>query len=376
MKLYLYTLFLIALFYGCTPSIIKIKTSPGQKTYSMFGRTPGRNFFSSQNIGDTLIKKWENDVNGGFANTSVTVYGGYVFVSDLSGRIFCFNDTTGKVMGKLKNKGAVFSAPIINKTNVIFAVASENENETNLISYNFVKGKENYNKEIKGKVITEMIKMDSSVIFNTEDGKVYKYSLEGEKKWEFDSRSFVHSSPAIGDDIIIFGNDKGELIAVSYHKGKLLYKKKIGKSFYCGATVHNGVAFVGNDNGKLYAMDIKSGNIEWEFDTHAIIKMTPALKDNIIIVGNLNGDLFAVNRSTGKQIWETKTGGLLNATPLITNNLVIQPDLNEKFYLIDPLTGKIINTYSLEGRVKLTPVIADSTLFIGYENGNICAYKF
>jgi outer membrane protein assembly factor BamB len=104
--------------------------------------------------------------------------------------------------------------------------------------------------------------------------------------------------------------------------------------------------------------------------------MTPAVKDDIIVVGNLNGDLFALNKSGGKQIWETKTGGLFNAAPLITDNSVIQPDLNEKFYLINLYTGKILNTYSLDGRVKLTPVIVDSTLFIGYENGNICAYKF
>jgi outer membrane protein assembly factor BamB len=104
--------------------------------------------------------------------------------------------------------------------------------------------------------------------------------------------------------------------------------------------------------------------------------MTPAIKDNFIIVGNLNGDLFAINKSSGKQIWATETGGLFDATPLITENSIVQPDLNKKFYLIDLNTGKISNTYSLDGRVKLTPVIADSTLFIGYENGNICAYKF
>ncbi len=376
MRYYLIILTLFILIYGCSASLIRIKTDPGQETYAMFGRTPEKDFYTSKNIGDTLIKKWENDVNGGFANTSVTVYGGYVFVGDLSGRIFCFNDTTGKVMGKLKNKGAVFSAPIIDKTNVIFAVVSENSNETNLISYDFVKGKENYDKEIKGKVLTEIIKKDSNIIFNSEDGKVFRYSIKGEKIWELESGSFTHSSPAMGDNIIVFGNDKGELLAVTYDDGKLIYRKKIGGPFFCGATIRNGIAFIGNDNDKLYAIDIKSGNVKWKFDTHAIIKMTPAIKDNFIIVGNLNGDLFAINKSSGKQIWATETGGLFDATPLITENSIVQPDLNKKFYLIDLNTGKISNTYSLDGRVKLTPVIADSTLFIGYENGNICAYKF
>ena len=376
MKYFLFFLLSFILFYGCSASLIRIKTNPGQKTYSMFGKTPERDFYISKNIGDTLIKKWENDVNGGFSNSSVTVYGGYVFVGDLSGRIFCFNDSTGKEMGKLKNKGAVYSAPVIDKTNVIFAVASENSNESDLISYNFVTGKENYDKEIEGKILTEMIKKDSSIIFNTEDGKVFRYSIGGDKIWEFSSGAFVHSSPAIADNIIIFGNDKGEILTVDYDNGKLIYRKKIGSPFFCGATIRDGVAFIGNDNGKLYAVEIKSGDIKWEFNTDARIKMTPAITDNIIVIGNLNGDIYAINKSGGKQIWVTKTGGLFDATPLITMKTIIQPDLNEKFYLIDLLTGKIFNTYSLDGRVKLTPVIVDSTLFIGYENGNIRAYKF
>ena len=376
MKYYLFIIISFIIFYGCSASLIRIKTNPAQKTYPMFGKIPERDFYSSENLGDTLIKKWENDVNGGFANSSVTLYGGYIFVGDLSGRIFCFNDTTGKEMGKLKYKGAVFSAPIIDKTNVIFIVVSENSHISDLISYNFVTGKENYDKEVKGKVLTEIIKKDSSIIFNSEDGKVFRYSVKGEKIWELETGSFSHSSPAMDENIIVFGNDKGELLAVSYNDGNLKYRKKIGGPFFCGVTIRNGVAFIGNDNGNLYAVDIETGNVKWKFDTHDRIKMTPALKDNIIIIGNLNGDLFAINRSNGKQIWITKTGGLFDATPLITENSIVQPDLNEKFYLIDLLTGKILNTYSLDGRVKLTPVIVDSTLFIGYENGNICAYEF
>ncbi len=376
MKYYLFTLISLSIFCGCSASLIRIKTNPDQKTYPMFGKTPGRDFYISEVIGDTLIKKWENDVNGGFANTSVTLYGGYLFVGDLSGRVFCFNDSTGKEMGKLKNKGAIFSAPVIDKTNIIFAAASENNNESSLISYNFVTGKENYSKDIKGRVLTEMIKKDSSILFNTEDGRVYKYSADGEKKWEFESKSFVHSSPALGDNIIVFGNDKGELLAINYNDGNLLYRKKIGNPFFCGVTIRDGIAYIGNDNGRLYSIEIKSGEIKWEFNTDARIIMTPAMNDNTIFIGNLKGDLYAVDKSSGEQIWKTKTEGLLDATPLITENSIILPNLNEEFYLIDPGTGKIKKTYSLDGRVKLTPLIADSTLFIGYENGNICAYKF
>ena len=373
---FLYMILIFSMFYGCSGSLIRLKTEPDLETYPMFGKTPEKDFSYSLNIIDTLTKKWENDVNGGFTNTSVTAYGGFIFVGDLSGRIFCFNDTTGKVAGKLKNKGAIFSAPVIDKTNLIYAVVADNSNESSLISYDFIKGKENYDKEIKGRVLNQIIKTIDAVVFSTEDGRVYKYSLDGEEKWKYESNAFIHSSPAMSNGIIIFGNDKGEILAINSDNGKLIYRKQIGLPFFSGAAIREGIAYIGNDDGKLYALELKSGKIVWQFDSNARITMVPALLNDKIFVGNLNGDLYAINKTNGNQIWKINTSGILDATPLITNNFLIVPDLNDKFYLVDIKTGNTIKTYNFDGRVKLSPVIADSTLFIGYENGNICAYKF
>ena len=378
MKYLLSALISLSFLFGCSPSIIKIKPEAADEIYSMFGKTPERNFYTPQSIGDTLIKKWENDVNGGFAYSSVTAYGNFIFASDLSGQVFCFDNNNGKTIGRLRYKGAVFSAPIVDKTKIFFAVAPENDNESDLISYNFLLGKEFFDVKIKGKILTEIVKADSSLIFTTEDGKIFKYTLYGEKKWEFDCEVFTHSSPAVDDGIIFLGDDKGEILAINFNDGKLIYRKKIKKAlpFYSGAAIRDGMAFIGNDDGKLYSVDIKSGSIKWEFNTNTRITMIPAIKNDTIIIGNLNGDLYAIKKSNGSQIWKISTGGLLNATPLIANNSIILPDYNRNFYLINISSGKIFKTYKLEGRVKLSPVIADSTLFIGYENGNICAYKF
>ena len=376
MKYFIIAIISTFIFYGCSGSLIRINVAPDQNVYPMFGKIPERDFFFSQDIGDTLIKKWENSVNGGFTNTSITAYGNYIFVGDLSGRIYCFNNSTGKQAGKLKNRGAIYSSPVIDDLNIFFAVAAENSNESDLISYNFFKGEENFDKEIKGRVLDEIIKKDDALIFNTEDGRLYKFNLSGEEEWKLETKSFTHSSPALFNNIVFFGNDKGEIMAVSSKSGKLIYRKKVGEPFFGGAIISDSIAYIGNDNGKLYAVGIESGNIKWEFDTHARITMIPALKDDVIIIGNLNGDLYAIEKSVGSLIWKLSTNGILDSTPLITNDFIVVPDLNKKFYMIDFQTGEIIKTYNLEGMVKLSPVIADSTLFIGYENGNICAYEF
>lgn len=376
MKYLIMILPVFLIFMGCSTSIIKIKPVLDRNDFTMFGKTPSRNFNFEILIDDSLKKKWEAEINGSFPNSSVTVYGNFVFVNDLSGRIFCFDFKTGKEIGQLKSEGAVYTAPIIFWNQIIYVSANEDENTSDLIYYNYLRGKESHSIKIKGRVLTQLIKSDSAVIFNTENGQVYKYNLLGSQIWETDTKSFIHSSPAMENNIIFFGNDEGEIIAVSADKGKILYRQKIGKSFFSSPAINDGIVFIGNDNGFLYAFDSKTGNTKWKFDTGSRITMNPIFNDNTIFIGNLSGKIFAINKENGNEIWQIKTDGILNVTPIITKNYLIIPDMDKKIYFINPSNGKIDKIINLEGRAKLSPVIAKNILFIGYDNGILEAYEF
>ena len=231
-------------------------------------------------------------------------------------------------------------------------------------------------KKFRGGLLTELIKTDKEIFFNTEDGKIFSYNLNGEKNWEYDTKIKTHSSPALGKDIIVFGNDEGEIIGINASKGKLIFKEKIGESFFCGAAVDDNTFYIGNNNGNLYALELSTGKMKWMFNTGSRITMVPAFNQTHIIIGNLKGELYSVDKQTGKLNWRTDTRGLLNATPLLTENYIILPDLNECYHFINVKTGEIKNTYLLEGRGKLTPVIFNGVLYIGYDNGIIRAYEF
>ena len=369
-------LLIVFLLYGCTPSSIKLDTKKGLSSYTMFGKTGSREFYVPVSVGESISLKWEAEINGSFPNSSVTSYDNYIFINDLSGRVYCFDASNGKVIGALKHSGAVYTTPVIDENNIIFAAAEDDENISVLCYYNFSTAKMLYEKEIPGRVMTEFIKTDNEVIFNTENGKVFCYNLLGEKVWEYDTKTKTHSSPALGNNIIVFGNDDGEIIGLNAKEGKLLFKEKIGESFFCGATVDNHTVYIGNDNSNLYALELSTGKIKWKFDTGSRITMVPVYNKTHIIIGNLKGELYSVNKETGKLNWRTNTRGVLNASPLLTENIIILPNLNESYHFVDVKTGEIKNTYLLEGRGKLTPVIFNDVLYIGYDNGIVRAYEF
>jgi len=367
---------------GCNTSLIRLESYQDDEPYSQYGKSPYRDFRYAKPISLAFTEKWEASINGGFTNSSVTVYDSAVFVNDLSGRLFGFSILNGKTLGQLKFKGSIFTTPVIQNSLIIFAVASEKENISTLHYYDFKAGTELSSVEIEGRVTNQLLKLNDGIILLSETGHLYKLDYRGKIIWQYDTKNFCHSSPASNNKVIVFGNDNGELLCIDEgdingktdFDSRLIYMKKVGGPFLCGAVISEDVIYIGNDDGNLYAIDINSGNVNWSFQTNAMIKMEAVVSENEVFIGNLSGEFYKLSKNDGNLIWKINTNGLLNSTPLMTPEYLILPDMNKKVYFISVDSGDIVDSLMLDGRVKLSPVIKNDLLFIGYENGNLRAY--
>ncbi len=361
---------------GCSGSVIKINVPEDLNPYSMFGGNAHRNFYLPEVISDSLKKLWDTDLYGGLTNSSATVYGDYLFINDLSGRVTCIDINNGDIAGELKNHGGAYSSPVLHNFNVIYPLVQYNENFSSLYYYDFKEGVQKKDIKIPGKITCELLKTKGNIIFNTEEGAVYKYDPDGNKIWECDTHTGTHSSPAAGDGIVVFGNNDGEIIGIEEKDGRLLYQKKIGDPFYGSPSVSGDTVYIGNDDGKLYALDLRTGSIVWRYQTGSRIISVPVFNQSQVFVCNLGGDLFALNKFDGGLLWKMSTGGVLNATPLLTKNYLILPDLEGKLYFIDPSDGNTIKKIKMNGRCKISPIIVGNKLIAGYGYKTIAAYEF
>jgi eukaryotic-like serine/threonine-protein kinase len=369
-------LVVLLLISGCARSLIKYATKLDDNPYRMYGKIPSRDFYLPANISDSLVLKWESEVNGGFPNSSVSIYEDLVFINDLSGRIFCFNIESGKRIGSLKySSGSVYSTPVPFRSKIIFPVAYEKENITELIIYDYNQGKELENIELPGRALTQMIAIDDDVLFTTEVGITFKFNSSGKKVWETHTRVPTRSSPALAGNLFIFGNDNGEIIALNSTSGDSVYVQNIGGHFFSGLTISENIIYAGNDNGFVYALDSKDGRIIWQFDTGARIKMEPSFDEQNIYIGNVNGNFYSLKKQNGNENWRTNFRGILNTTPLITGNIIILPNVLFEIHFLDKQSGNLIKSIPLDGRAKLSPVIHRNILFIGYDDGIIRAYE-
>lgn len=341
----------------------------------MYGGVPSRDFYVPVDLGDSLKQVAELDAYGSFANTTPVIYDNYIFMADLSGRVHAFNVDSGKTIGYEKFGGTIEIAPVLYNFRM-FNVINESEKRFSTISYfDFFVHKILAEIPIPGKVTNEMLKLDDGIIVLTDEGTLYKINYAGIKDWSVKTNVNVYGSPAYSDGLIVFGNIKGELVAVNEKTQKIEYRKKICQSIEGGATISEGNIFIGDAQGVLYSIDLKSGTINWRFDTGTKIKSIPVFNDDQVFIGNLNGDLFSVDKKSGQKIWETATEGIINTTPLLFNDYLVQPNVARKVFLIDIKNGDIVKTIEYDRRVKTTPVYYQHKLFIGVDKSSMFVYQ-
>ena len=372
--LYLYVFLLVLS--GCSKDIVISDSKYDSISYSMFGQNPGRNFYIPITITDSIKLLWQNEIHGSLISSSVITFDKYVFVSDKSGRIYAFDLKDGKEKGYLNYKGFVSAPSVLNQYKLLLPISIPKDNKTIIHFYDIHLGKEINNVEIEGVVTGEILKFDDGFVMMTEEGKVVKIGLNASKMWEYDNKSFIHSSPASNNNAIIFGDDKGYISGLSTARGDLIYKIQYKGRFESGFAVSGDTAFAGDLVGNLYAIDINSGSVIWKFETDGKVTAFPVMDDQYLYVGNLNGNIYKLRKSDGKLIWQIKTDGLINTTPILFKNKLIQPDLNNKIYFINSLTGQITKSIELENRPVLTPIYFSNILLLGTDYGQIFAYEF
>ncbi len=375
LKKVLYIL-LVIFISACSASLIKVNVKLPQTLHPIFGKTSNRNFYYSITLPDSLKFLWRANTYGGFNNSSVVIYDSLLFIGELAGRVYSFNTNTGKQLGVIKTKGAIFSTPLITNFRVYYPLVKKDNKLTEFIVYDFYSGKEVYIIELEDRIINQIMYDDDAIYFVSEDGTVYKYSLEMKLLWKTETNFNVRCVPALFDDFIFIGNETGEIIKIDKAFGRVINRKKISSRFLSGITAEKDRLFIGDDDGNLFSINSDNLNVNFKVNIKERILMNPAADEQNIFIGNLKGDLFSINKTNGKINWTKTYKGSFNSTPIITANKLIIPDSFKAYWILDKNDGRVIKKLELDNRAKLSPVLVDKKLFIGYDDGVLEAYEF
>jgi hypothetical protein len=161
------------------------------------------------------------------------------------------------------------------------------------------------------------------------DNKVYALNgATGAKKWEFETGSFVQSSPAIGPDGTVYvGSFGNKVYALNGSTGDKKWEFLTGEGVSSSPAIgSDGTVYVGSWDGKVYALNGATGAKKWEFQTEGGVSSSPAIgSDSTVYVGSDDGNLYALygeSQTTADRGWSMFRGG-----PLRTGSISPQSNL-------------------------------------------------
>jgi outer membrane protein assembly factor BamB len=218
-----------------------------------------------------------------------------------------------------------------------------------------------------------------------------------ELAWAFSSGSGSRSSPAVGKDMVLFGNEAGYLNAVDRSDGSSRWRFPTTKEIVGSPIVEGQSVYFGSTNYSFYALEQASGRSTWEFPTHDEIKCSPAFAAGVVYFGSYDGHLYAVGAQDHQLVWQypkidepapAAAGGkpaapapeagpapkaFSYAHPLVAGGAIYAANLDGYLYALDAKTGALRWRFKTQDGITSSPVIDGDTLYFGSNDKKVYA---
>jgi outer membrane protein assembly factor BamB/predicted phosphodiesterase len=191
------------------------------------------------------------------------------------------------------------------------------------------------------------------------------------EKWVYHSDGNVISTPVLASGLVIFGNSKGRIDAVSAKNGKKKWSFQTGNAVYSSPAQSGGKVVFGSGDGKVYCLSADKGKLIWEFQTGAAVLGCPLIADGIVYIGGSDHSFRAIQLESGKQLWQFDgLEGPVMSTPVLEKGKLVFGAWDRNLYALDPANGKLLWKWNNGSTVRnfspasCIPVIKDEVVYI------------
>jgi outer membrane protein assembly factor BamB len=337
--------------------IVAVKTATGKKAWSAPLDDPApsgsivigqdgallvggkdSNFYSYSPVDGS--KNWVFGMANPVINQAVVDAGGYIYVSDNQGILYCIDSVTGTQVWQLPATGVAMAGMAIDDDHDLYVVTSAGDIRR-------VTGVEPIPSRPGPRII-------SSAQWSQQGGNAQH---AGQSQYNF-------PAPPSG------------------YKLGTVWQTQTGGELFCGAVADkDGHLYVPDDHGKVYSLDGATGAIRWEFPlqngfVNGEVAISP--DSSRVYVGGTNGYLYALDSGTGDVVWrKIVSGPIESAITVSTNDHVLFACADKFVYGFTGPTGvQFLKVPSGSKEDAFAPAMLydDMSTVFGSEDGFIRAY--
>jgi outer membrane protein assembly factor BamB len=160
-----------------------------------------------------------------------------------------------------------------------------------------------------------------TVYVGSDDGNVYALSAaDGTEQWRFETPSSVRTSPAViggsideegvsngtTDRSVYVANIDGIVYALMASDGTEQWQFETDSWVRSSPAVADQSVYLGDDDGTVFALSATDGTEQWRYENDARVRSSPAVVDGSVYVGDDDGTVIALSTADGTEQWGSK----------------------------------------------------------------------
>ncbi len=262
----------------------------------------------------------------------------------------------------------------------------DDDNRGRLVAYDGKTGTQKWAYKAKAAVYSSPAIGDNGLIyFGSQDGFLYAITHEGKGKWKFDTGGQVRASPAIGKDGTVYiGSHNPNIYALDGTTGKQKWVFTTAGPYVEGSCAigDDGTVYVASTGSMtvgpsyLYALDGKTGKEKWKVQDCTGSSSVAIGKDGTIFTQGESGAFYALNPKDGSKKWTVMMEIPQVSSPAVGGDGTVYVAAGHTLHALDPATGAENWDFETGTSIYSSPTIADDgTIYIGSGDGKFYAVK-
>ncbi len=301
----------------------------------------------------------------GEINRVITQSENRVYFSSSKGGLYCIEDPKQGIQ-RLFTSEIDFASPPYISGEYIFVYDSMNNiyciRKDGVLSW-----KTHIEENISGGIAAS----HGKIFFGTENGNFLSYDADsGKYLWGVETEGPIRSLPIVMDDTVVFGSDDKKLYLLNLD-GDIIKEYETGGEIRGSFVYREDRLYFGSYDEYFYCIHMEKKKIEWRVKTGGKIHAYPLLGEKCVLFPSWDNVLYCLNDSNGTVLWWNPIPARCLFPIEAVGTQLLVTSLSSEVDCFDIKTGEDKGEYIAENELRSNPLWFRDTLLLSvYDKEN------
>ncbi|MHC4117303.1 MAG: beta-alanine-activating enzyme beta-propeller domain-containing protein [Planctomycetota bacterium] len=287
---------------------------------------------------ETGSKVWEYQTPDAIEATPCVIAGS-VYVGCSDGWLYALDAKTGSFRWKYETDGEILGAANWTRSADgagVWIIVGSYDNRLHCVDS--ATGKAVWTYETDNYINGSPAITDNKTVFGGCDAIIHVVSLtDGTKAAGIDGGSYIAGSAAFIDGQVYIGNYDNVFVRADIATEKIVWEYAESDSpFFSSPAIGEDVVVFGGRDSKVHCIGRDDGKVVWTFQTLGEVDSSPAICADKVVIGSEDGRLYMLKLSDGTKIWSYETGQPITSSPAVVGGKVVVGCDNGYVYAFGP----------------------------------------